>query len=306
MSLDSTTVKLARLQSEALCKMPMSSESNMPNQNLTLTDISIYPIKSTTGISIDRSHVSPWGLDYDRNLMLVDDEGVFISQRKYPRMALIKTRLIKQRLSISAPGLPEIEFELKDNTDFANSIFQPESVQVEVWKTECYGHVANETINQWFSQFLNMSVRLVHYDHQKPRVTAPEYSQPGDIVSFADGFPLLVISHASLNDLNSRLATLVSMKNFRPNIVIDGCAPYAEDDWKQIRVGEVVFDAVKRCSRCVLTTVNPTTGEKREDKEPLKTLSQYRRGPGGVYIGMNLIPRTRGIIRKGDSVELLS
>ena len=256
----------------------MSAESPSSPSLLSLTDISIYPIKSVTGLSVDSCDVSPMGLTNDRTYMLVDDNGVFISQRKYPKMALIKVRRNNRQLNLNAPEMPELEI----------TEVNPRSIQVEVWGTQCHGHVASEPVNQWFSRLLGISVRLVQYDEQKPRIADPDYSQNGDIVSFADGFPLLVIAQASLDDLNRRLSSPVAMTNFRPNIVVDGCDAYAEDHWKQIKVGEVVFDAVKQCSRCVLTTVNPNTGEKRQDKEPLKTLSEYRRAPGGVYFGNEL------------------
>jgi uncharacterized protein YcbX len=138
------------------------------------------------------------------------------------------------------------------------------------------------------------------------RTVNPEYGQAGDQVSFADGFPLLLISEASLADLNSRLDAPVEMRRFRPNLVVDGNRPYAEDNWQRIRVGDVEFAGVKNCSRCVFTTIDPDSGVVHPDKEPLRTLSTYRRRPqGGVYFGQNLIPRSGGVIRVGDPVTVL-
>ncbi len=262
---------------------------------MLLTDIFIYPIKSLAGIQLKESLVEPIGLFKDRNMMLVDDNGIFISQRKYPQLALIKTRFENQSLILSITGRYELII----------GSFQSKSIAVEVWKSPCFGFVAKNKINQWFSSFLNVSVRLVNYDNQQPRISDPEYSRKDDIVSYADGFPLLITTQASLDELNSRLEVPVSMLNFRPNLVIDGIEAFDEDSWKSIKIGDVKFDAVKPCSRCILTTVDPTTGVKSPNGQPLKTLSQYRKTAEGVIFGMNLIPRSCGIVRRGDLVSIL-
>jgi hypothetical protein len=138
------------------------------------------------------------------------------------------------------------------------------------------------------------------------RAVSQDYGQPGDEVSFADGYPLLLISEASLADLNTRLPRAVEMRRFRPNLVVDGEMPYAEDGWRRLRVGKVEFEGVKNCSRCIFTTIDPDSGEKHPDREPLRTLSTYRRRPqGGVFFGQNLIPRSRGVIRVGDPVTVI-
>ena len=267
---------------------------------MRLSEMYIYRVKSLAGFSVSHSEVSPLGLKNDRMMMLVDENGVFVSQRKYPQLASIRLEEAPQgKLIFSSDENNSIV--LNTDTEFSNN-----RIDVEVWKDICSGYVAADSVNQWFSAFLDKPVRLVNYDTQKLRATDPDYSIQGDAVSFADGFPLLVISQASLDELNTRLDGPVSMRNFRPNLVVDGCPPFAEDDWQQIKVGDVVFDAVKRCSRCVLTTVNPDTGQKRSDGEPLKTLSQYRRGPGGVFFGMNLIPRNVGTISLQDKVEIIA
>lgn len=267
---------------------------------MQLSEIYVYRVKSLAGFSISKSEVSPLGLKNDRMMMLVDENGVFISQRKYPQLALIK---LQEKTNAELTFLSGENNSLVVNLD---ADFTANSVDVEVWKDRCSGYVATDPVNQWFSAFLDKQVRLVNYNLNNPRPTDPDYSIKGDAVSYADGFPLLVISQASLAELNARLDTPVSMRNFRPNLVVDGCEPFAEDDWKQIKIGEIVFDAVKRCSRCVLTTVDPDSGQKRPDAEPLKTLSQYRRGPGGVFFGMNLIPRNTGTLNLQDKVEIIA
>lgn len=278
----------------------MTKTINQPENSLTgirLTGIRIYPVKSLAGILLDHTEVQPLGLKDDRLHMLVDENGLFITQRKYPQLALIKVQQTECGFKFVAQDHSPLTIE--------DANFQSETLNVKIWQDECVGLIADEKVNQWFSQYLGFPVRVVKYNHQAPRPSDSNYSQPDDIVSFADGFPLLVISQASLNDLNSKLETPVSMTNFRPNIIVDGCDAFAEDDWKQIRIGEVIFDAVKRCSRCVLTTVDPKTGLKSENGQPLKTLSQYRKGEGGVFFGMNLIPRSKGIIRVNDKVEII-
>jgi len=273
----------------------MTKTINQPE--IILTGIRMYPVKSLAGIDLDQTEVQLQGLQDDRLFMLVDENGLFITQRKYPQLALINVKITQGGFNFVATNSTPL------NIGSAN--FQSETVPVKIWQDHCLGIVADEKTNQWFSRYLGFPVRLIQYNHQAPRASDPNYSNPDDIVSFADGFPLLVISQASLNDLNSKLETPVSMTNFRPNIIIDGCDAFAEDDWKQIRIGEVIFDAVKRCSRCVLTTVDPETGIKSENGQPLKTLSQYRKAEGGVFFGMNLIPRSAGTIQVNDMVEFI-
>ncbi len=273
----------------------MRKKSGQPE--ITLTGVRIYPVKSLAGIRLEQANVQPQGLQDDRLFMLVDENGLLITQRKYPQLALLKTQMIDQGIRIDTSNFSPLIIAEKD--------FLNETALVKIWQDECVGIVASEQVNQWFSQYLDSSVRLIKYNQKAPRAIDPNYSSPNDIVSFADGFPLLVISDASLQDLNSKLETPVTMTNFRPNIIVDGCEAFAEDDWKQIRIGEVVFDAVKRCSRCVFTTVNPETGVKSNNGQPLKTLSQYRKADGGVLFGMNLIPRSKGIIRVNDKLEII-
>ncbi len=263
-----------------------------------ITQITNYPIKSIQGINQQQADVTPLGLKNDRTFMLVDENGLFITQRKNPQMALISLAPLGNNLMLNAPDMPSLLID--------TALFDSTPIQVEIWKDQCKAFPAEDRVNQWFSKFLGYSARLVSYPFKEPRSVDQNYSQTGDIVSFADGFPLLIISEASLDDLNKRLESPVSMTNFRPNIVVSGSLPYAEDNWKQIQIGSVVFDAVKLCSRCVLTTIDPKTGIKNQQGEPLKTLSSYRRSEAGVCFGMNLIPRTHGIIQCQQELKVLS
>ena len=265
---------------------------------MKVTEINIYPIKSTRRIALPQSEVLPRGLPWDRRWMLVDAEGRFITARQYPTLALVQTDVKDDVVQVSAAGRSTLQLPLQPPDGQITS--------VTVWHDVCDAVLAGAEADAWFSDYLGLSCRLVQMSDELVRGVNPDYGQAGDEVSFADGFPLLLISQASLNDLNSRLQTPVSMRRFRPNLVVDGERAYQEDQWRRIRVGDVEFEGVKNCSRCVFTTIDPDTGVKHPDKEPLRTLGSYRRKPqGGVYFGQNLIPRSGGVIHVGDKVEIL-
>ena len=265
---------------------------------MQVTELNIYPVKSTRRIALSESEVLPRGLPWDRRWMLVDASGKFITGRQHPGLATVQTQIGDNLLHIHAAGHDSLSLPLVPR--------ERRVVEVTVWKDSVDALLAGSEADAWFSGFLGLDCRLVQMTDDIYRGVNPDYGRAGDQVSFADGFPLLLISEASLTDLNSRLDQPVEMRRFRPNLVIDGERPYAEDDWRRIRVGEVEFEGVKNCSRCVFTTIDPDTGEKSPDMEPLRTLSSYRRRPeGGVYFGQNLIPRGAGVIRVGDSVTVL-
>ncbi|GMQ88108.1 MAG: MOSC domain-containing protein [Gammaproteobacteria bacterium] len=265
---------------------------------MKVTEINIYPIKSTRRIGLTESEVLPRGLPWDRRWMLVDDEGKFMTARQHPILAVVETCFAGNVMQVNVADRPTLQLSLQPPAG--------ETMAVTVWKDQCDALLAGEEADAWFSEYLGVSCRLVQMTDELVRGVNPNFGRPGDEVSFADGFPLLLLSEASLHDLNSRLDEAVSMRRFRPNLVVDGEQPYAEDNWQRLRVGEVEFAGVKNCSRCVFTTIDPDTGVKHPGKEPLRTLSSYRRRPeGGVYFGQNLIPRSGGIIRVGDAVEIL-
>lgn len=155
----------------------------------------------------------------------------------------------------------------------------------------------------WLSRFLEMECRLVFFPEDEIRQVDPTYARSGDRTAFSDGFPVLLISQASLDDLNRRLKTPVAMRRFRPNLVVSGCEPFAEDGWKQIRVGEVTFRVVKPCSRCVIPNIDPDTAEK--SAEPTRTLSGFRRRENKIFFGQNLIADGMGKLELGMPVEVL-
>jgi uncharacterized protein YcbX len=177
---------------------------------------------------------------------------------------------------------------------------------VTVWASTVAALAAGFTADAWISLFLGMPARFAYMDDACTRPVTREYSRDGDEVSFADAFPLLVISAAALDALNAKLATPVPMLRFRPNLVVANTAPHAEDGWKRIRIGGVEIDLVKPCSRCVFTTVDFAKGEFDASGEPLKTLITYRRGERGVTFGQNAIPRGVGTLRVGDEVEVIA
>ncbi|WP_428622712.1 MOSC domain-containing protein [Sedimenticola sp.] len=262
---------------------------------LTLTGLFFYPVKSLRGIALERAPVDVRGIHFDRHWMLVDAAGQFLTQRQHPRMALIRTALTPGGLRLSAPDMPDLD------VDFDPQPSAEETVQV--WGDHCVARSAGETAAHWLSRYLAIDCRLFFMPEQTQRPVDPSYANPQDRVGFADGFPFLLISQASLDDLNSRLDEAVPMIRFRPNLVVSGCEPYAEDSWRRIRIGEMTFRVAKPCSRCAIPTINPETGEK--GVEPLRTLNRYRREGNQVYFGQNLLHDGLGELKRGTTVEVL-
>ena len=245
-----------------------------------LTQINIYPVKSCKGMTVTRAELTPFGLKNDRRWMAVDVNGTFLSQRTIPKMALIETSFAREGLVLKAPNSEAIEipFQLKTNSPRI----------VKIWDDACTAQDCGDEAAQWFSEFLGIESRLVTMGNLFDRSVSTEYSQHNDRVGFADAFPLLLISSASLRDLNERLDMPIPMNRFRPNLVVSGCEPYAEDRWKRISMGGISFGVSKPCARCTIPSVDQTTGEK--GKEPLATLSTYRIGNSNeVFFGQNLI-----------------
>jgi uncharacterized protein len=259
----------------------------------------IYPLKSARGLDLDNAEVQPRGLVDDRRWMVVDTQGRFVSARKIPAMVLIDAVVDADNgaLTLSAPGHGPLRIEVPGAA--------LPKVGVEVWQSPCPAREADAAANAWIAQVLGGDFRLVHMADDCLRPVSATWSRDGDIVSFADGFPLLLIGTASLADLNRRLSRPVTMTNFRPNIIVHTDAPFVEDQWKRIRVGAVEFDVCKPCTRCILTTVDPITGIKDAEGEPLATLKTFRRFDIGVTFGQNLIPRGTGVLHAGDNVTVL-
>ncbi|MFK0572074.1 MOSC domain-containing protein [Endozoicomonas sp.] len=263
---------------------------------MQVTQLAVYPIKSTGQVPLESAVVTPRGFKHDRRWLLVDENDRFITQRQYPLLALVRTEFVESGLLISRPDAEGIYVP----TPAENGVLKT----VTVWKDCCNARDAGDEAAEWFSRVLGMMCRLVYQPDHSIRPTDARYSGTGDHTSFADGFPFLLTNEASLLDLNDRLTDAVAMSRFRPNIVFSGQQPFQEDGWSRIQVGDIAFRVVKPCSRCVMTTVNPDNGQK-EGREPLMTLSRYRRTDMGVIFGQNLIPDQEGIIRVGDRVRIL-
>lgn len=264
---------------------------------MRLTSISIYPIKGTRAIALQEAEVRTRGLFSDRRWLVVDESGRFITQRTHPRIGLISTTLRDNGdLIVNAPGMEPISVAARGSEV---------RVAVTVWDDTIQAARVSPEADRWFTQFLETQCQLVFMDPIALRPVAAQYGQPGDEVSFADAVPVLLANDASLVDLNRRLSQPLPMSRFRPNITVDGAKPWEEDEWKRLRVGDVEFEITHRCARCVVTTIDQDTAEKAGDGEPLKTLATFRRDSGGVYFGQNLVPRSRGVIRVGDPVEIL-
>ena len=263
-----------------------------------LSAIHLYPIKSGAALSLDNAEVEARGLAHDRRWMIVDPDGRFLTGRELPPLVRLQAVPTPDGLRLQAPGATPLTLP-----------FPPASAPrrtVSIWDDTVDAIDGGDDAAAWLSAWLGREVRLVHMDAAASRPVSLTHGQPGDEVSFADGYPLLVISQAALDGLNQRLTQPLPMLRFRPNLVVAGSAAHAEDAWRRVRIGALVFDAVKTCVRCVFTTVDPERGEIDRSGEPLRTLKTYRRSPRGITFGMNLIARGSGTLRVGDAVDVLA
>jgi uncharacterized protein len=266
-----------------------------------LSHIYRYPVKSCRGHRLDTAVVEPWGLAGDRRWMLVDQAGRVVTAREYPRLVLASPSSFADGIVVSAPGMGDLKVSAPDGP----------LVSVDVWDDVLMASEADPEASGWFSELIQTTVRLVYLDDPTRRATDPAHSRPADRVSFADGYPLLLTSTASLGRLNGWIAEgpLASegplpMTRFRPNVVVEGASAWEEDHWRAVRIGDALFRVSKGCDRCVFTTINPDTSAK--GKEPIATLARHRKWDGKVWFGVNLIPDNPGIsVTAGDPVEIL-
>lgn len=264
-----------------------------------LSNLFIYPIKSLGEIELKNSTFEKRGLTFDRRFMLVDSDNNFITQRQFPKMSVIKTDISNNSLIVNIEN--EI-LELSLNFEIENT----NSIKVKVWDSICDAIEMNTDISNIFSNFLNTECKLVLMPNSTNRNVSSKYDVTKDgIVSFADGYPFLLVNKSSLDDLNSKSSSYIPMDRFRPNLVIENALPFEEDSWKKIKIGKHIFYVVKPCERCVVTTIDQKLG-KSFDKEPLKTLSTYRKIDGKVIFGQNVISESNGYLEIGDKVEILN
>ncbi len=259
-----------------------------------ISQLWIYPIKSLPGISLKQSKLFSKGLENDRSFMLVDSNNIFLSQRKLPKMALFSVSIEEHGLRITHKNMPAMIIPWVNQ-----EIEALESIKVKVWQDECDALHINTAIDNWFSEALGRDCQLVYLPDESLRYVDKDFAKNDEQTRFSDGFPLLLIGEESLNELNSRLDNKLTMRSFRPNIVVSGCVPYAEDSWNNFSINQSEFSAVKPCSRCIVTTIDPDTAEKSIDREPLKTLQKYRQKDKKIFFGQN-------ILFKVDVVELLA
>lgn len=262
----------------------------------TLSGLYIYPIKSLGGIALSGSKVLSSGLQYDRQWMLVDQEGNFMSQRNLPQMALLQVSLQEESLHINHKQQADAGLRIPLSRDSGRL------QKVQIWEDQIDALLVDPTADEWFSDMLRVSCRLTKISSDHKRWLKKKYQVNGEHVGFADSMPFLLIGQSSLNDLNKRLATPVPMNRFRPNLVFSGGPAYVEDAWDEFHIGAVPFKITKPCGRCVMTTVDQDEGTK--GSEPLYTLSNYRKKGGNVFFGQNGIALEEGYIALGDTIRL--
>lgn len=258
-----------------------------------LSDLYRYPMKSTQGENLLASLVFPAGLPWDRAFMVADLAGEMITGRTHPALVQVLARVTDDVLHLSLPQRSTLALPL-------HLFSRP--VLAAVWGTSFTAWGGACVVDELLTAFLGKPAQLLFCGEQQQRrvKAAPDVS-----LGFADGYPLLLIGQASLDDLNQRLAQPVTMANFRPNLVVSAAAAFAEDSWRRIRIGEVTFRIAKPCERCVFTTVDPISGIKNPQQEPLRTLASYRKTPAGVLFGQNVIAENSGEIAQGMEVEIL-
>jgi uncharacterized protein len=264
---------------------------------IEISSLIYYPIKACRGIEVESAHVERMGLENDRRMMVVTPAGEFLTQREVPRLALVTPALQGDTVVLSAPNYDAIQIGIQKTGI---------PIPVNIWRSKGVQAIdQGQEAAAWFSDWLGVDVRLVHVaEGYQRRVNEQWAVHDDDHTGFADGYPILLTSEGGLQDLNLHLEHPVPMNRFRPNVVVKGCEPFAEDRWNRIRVGDVELAVVKPCARCVVTTIDKETLE--QSKEPLKTLGKYRKQALGAIFGQNVIPLKEGCLHVGMNVDVLS
>ncbi|MBC8085230.1 MAG: MOSC domain-containing protein [Hymenobacter sp.] len=268
---------------------------------MILQDLYIYPVKSLGGIRLREATTETRGLRYDRRWVLVDTHNQFMTQRQTPAMALLRVAPAHNGFLLTHAQRPDlrplyIPFEATPE----HTLF------VTIWDDMVFGWRGSPAADEWLTEALGRTCKLVYMPDMARRDVEPALNPEGQLVSFADGYPFLLIGQSALDELNARLADPVPMDRFRPNLVFSGGPAFGEDTWEQFRIGEVIFRAVRACGRCVLTTIDQQTARKSPSSEPLRTLAGYRTVDGKVLFGQNVTVSRTGRLRVGDVVEVLS
>lgn len=265
---------------------------------IQISQLFIYPVKSLGGISVPSAQLTDRGFKYDRRWMLVDEQNQFMTQRQFPQMALLQTSISDEGISVVHKNDTGKKIEIHF------SAFTNEMIKVKIWDDYCEAMPAEKFINQWFSEMLQFSCRLVYMPDDSFRKVDARYAvHENDITNLSDAYPLLIIGQSSLDELNNRLEIPLPMNRFRPNIVITGTDPNEEDEMEEFMIGGIHFYGVKLSERCVITTINQDSLEK--SKEPLKTLSTYRMLNNKIYFGQNIIFDKTGMVKLGDEITVV-
>lgn len=270
----------------------------MSTSTFRVAELFRYPLKSAAGVRCESVKLDRFGVRDDRRWIIIDASGTPITQREVPGLARLQARVSRKGLDLAwdGPG------------DGRRSIGRPAPdaprVRITIWDDEVHLPVAGFEANDWISEILGREARLAYMPDDVERPVNPRYATLDDRTSLTDGYPLHLIGSGSMADLNDRLREPVGVERFRPNIYIEGPGPFEEDGWGEVRIGEALLRVVKPCARCTVTTVDPASGTR--GKEPLKTLSNYRKRQGGVMFGQNALHPGSGTLRVGDTVEVLS
>ncbi|MFQ3219576.1 MAG: hypothetical protein ACJAUL_001852 [Paraglaciecola sp.] len=261
---------------------------------INVSHLAIHPIKSSQAITLDKTRVELAGFAFDRRFVVIDKNNKAITGRTHPQLTQMQITLNEQAMVVNAPGMAVLNIKTND--------FSAEYLETRVWSSVSQGQHCGERYDNWFSRFLGLDCRLVYFGPHTSR-QIKDFDQP---VGFADGYPVLLISEASLADLNQRSVHHHQMEQFRPNLVVNNTVAFAEDSWQRIRVGEVEFIVHSPCSRCNFPKLNLQTGQPHPDGEPLSVLRHYRTGQDKkIYFGQNIIPLNEGEIKLGDKVEII-
>jgi uncharacterized protein len=263
---------------------------------MQISELYIYPVKGAAGIPVEEAELDSFGALHDRRWMIVRADGEFVTQRNHPALALLRTALEPDALVLRSQNAGETRLPLSPPGGG--------HARVRVWDDVVDAVDAGAEAASFVSSHLGAAARLYHMPVDAVRQVDLSYARPGDRVGFADGFPLLLITQRSLDELNRRLREPLPMLRFRPNVVVAGAdSPHAEDSWRRIRLGSVACDVVKPCARCTVTTIDQATGV--SGSEPLTTLATYRRWDGKVWFGQNVLHRGGGRLQVGDPVEVV-
>lgn len=278
---------------------------------MIVSELYVYPIKSCQGIKLQQAEVTAKGFRWDREMMVISRRGKFLTQRQFPQLAKAQITLIGDRISLSTEdnSLPTLSF---------TPSLEGEEIAVEIWRDNTTAIDQGDELAAWFHKLLeldpNKECRLVRQSAKHIRKVRHKLSvNKGNPVSFADGYPFLLTATASLAELNRRIAEIyqeaapiITMNHFRPNIVVETENAFEEDNWKIIQLGDLKFAVVKPCSRCIITTIDQKNGIKNNLKEPLRTLGSFRQfGDQGVMFGENMMPYKEGILKVGDTLDIL-